>query len=254
MGAEKSPAPARGTPRALLARAKYRARRAVPALVTRDTAHRPSWLARHASSLVVALLLAAHAPRAFAQVRVAVVDLQRAMTETEDGRRAKRRLKKLFDDRQEELDRRRQELERLSEEAQTPGLSEDTRRERAENVQRKALELQQLYVQYQQELAQKEAELTSSILHRMEGILRRLGQAEGYTLILERQQGGVVFAPTNLDLTDVVIQRYEAGEGREERERTEERAPSTEPSEPRASAGSRPRAPRGSGAAPRDLQ
>lgn len=183
---------------------------------------------RHASSLVVALLLAAYAPRAFAQVRVAVVDLQRAMSETEDGRRAKRRLKKLFDDRQEELDRRRQELERLSEEAQTPGLSEDTRRERAENVQRKALELQQLYVQYQQELAQKEAELTSSIIGRMETILRRLGQAEGYTLILERQQGGVVFAPTNLDLTDVVIQRYEAGEGRDEPERPrDEPAPTT---------------------------
>jgi outer membrane protein len=205
--------------------------------VTRDIVRRPSWLVRHASSLLVALLLAAYTPRAFAQVRVAVVDLQRAMTETEDGRRAKRRLKKLFDDRQEELDRRRQELERLSEEAQAPGLSEETRRDRAENVQRKALELQQLYVQYQQEIAQKEAELTSSIIRRMETILRRLGQAEGYTLILERQQGGVVFAPTNLDLTDVVIQRYEAGEGRDEPERTSDApAPTTQRESPSSEA------------------
>lgn len=177
----------------------------------------PPRFSRHVISLVVALLLAAHAPRAFAQVRIAVVDLQRAMTETDDGRRAKRRLKRLFDERQEELERRQTELRELSEQAQAPGLSDESRRERAENVQRKALELQQLYVQYQRELAEKEAELTSEIVARMEQILRRLGQAEGYTLIVERSQGGVVFAPTNLDLTDVVIQRYEAGEGREER-------------------------------------
>ncbi|MBX7193055.1 MAG: OmpH family outer membrane protein [Sandaracinaceae bacterium] len=188
---------------------------------------RPAWRWRHAITLAAALLVASIAPRAFAQVRIAVVDLQRAMSETDDGRRAKRRLKKLFDDRQQELERRQHELEELSEEAQAPGLSEETRRERAENVQRKALELQQLYVQYQRELAEKEAELTSRIVHRMEDILRRLGQSEGYTMIVERSQGGVVFAPTNLDLTDVVIQRYEAGEGREA-----EPSPTTETAAP----------------------
>jgi outer membrane protein len=184
----------------------------------------PSWLHRHAITLVAALLLSVYAPRAFAQVRVAVVDLQRAMSETDDGRRAKRRLKRLFDERQAELERRQTELKQLSEAAQRPGLSEETRRARAESLQQKALELQQLYTQYQRELAEEEAEASAEIIERMQEILRRLGQSEGYTLILERGQGGVIFMPTNLDLTDLVIQRYEAGEGREGSRTTTERA------------------------------
>ncbi|MBN8609212.1 MAG: OmpH family outer membrane protein [Deltaproteobacteria bacterium] len=194
----------------------------------------PSWLHRHAITLVAALLLSVYAPRAFAQVRVAVVDLQRAISETEDGRRAKRRLKRLFDERQAELERRQTELKQLSEDAQRPGLSEETRRARAESLQQKALELQQLYAQYQRELAEEEAEASAEIIERMQDILRRLGQSEGYTLILERGQGGVIFVPTNLDLTDVVIQRYEAGEGREGSRTTTDRAsdpPAARPAE-----------------------
>ncbi len=206
----------------------------------------PSWLHRHAITLLAALLLSVYAPRAFAQVRVAVVDLQRAMSETEDGRRAKRRLKRLFDERQGELERRQTELKQLSEDAQRPGLSEETRRTRAESLQQKALELQQLYAQYQRELADEEAEATRTIIARMETILRQLGQSEGYTLILERGQGGVIFVPTHLDLTDVVIQRYEAGDGRDAdapaRERPAAR-PGAEPSAPadRPDAGRRAR-------------
>ena len=177
----------------------------------------PSWIQRHAISLLAALLLSAYAPRAFAQVRIAVVDLQRALQETEDGRRAKARLKRLFKQRQEELDKRQTELKQLSEDLEKQGavLSAEARQERVESLQKKALELQQLYVQYQRELAEKEAELTSQIIARMEQILRRIGQTENYTLIVERSEGGVVWTPTNLDLTDVVIQRYNSGEGRE---------------------------------------
>ncbi|MBX7194752.1 MAG: OmpH family outer membrane protein, partial [Sandaracinaceae bacterium] len=177
----------------------------------------PSWFQRHAISLVAAIMLASMAPKALAQVRIAVVDLQRALQETEDGRRAKARLKRLFKQRQEDLDKRQNELKQLSEELeqQSKVLSSDARQERVEDLQKKALELQQLYVQYQRELAEKEAELTSQIIGRMEQILRRIGQTEGYTLIVERSEGGVVWVPSNLDLTDVVIQRYNSGEGRE---------------------------------------
>ena len=79
--------------------------------------------------------------------------------------------------------------------------------------QKAFVELQSTYVEYQRELAQKEAKLTRNIIARMEQILRRIGQTEGYSLILERNEAGVVWVPSNLDLTDMVIQRYNAGEG-----------------------------------------
>lgn len=164
------------------------------------------------SALVLTLLAGVPSKKAEAQgePKIGVVDLQRAMNETEDGRKAKRRLKTLFDKRQKELDALQEELKQMAEqlEQQKNVLSEAVLRERYGQYQQKLAELQQAYMESQQELATKEAEYTQQILERMQAILRRIGQAEGFTLIVEANEGGVIFAPTHLDLTDRVIQRY----------------------------------------------
>lgn len=168
-------------------------------------------------ALFAALALGALAPRAAqAQAaKIAVVDLQRAIHETEDGRKAKDKLKKLFESRQQGLDKKQQELKKLKDELdqQKNVLSRDALESKVESYQKQLVELQQVYVEYQRELAEKEGELTKTIVERMERILRRIGQTDGYTLILERSEAGVIYVPTNLDLTDVVIQRYNSGEG-----------------------------------------
>jgi outer membrane protein len=165
------------------------------------------------SSIVIlalaALVLVGTANTVQAQVKIGVVDLQRAINETEDGRQAKRRLKKLFDERQKSLDEKQNSLKAQKEslERQQDVLSEDAFRKKAEGFQQEVMELQNEYMQYQQELSAKEAELTQKILEKMQQILRRIGQTEGYTLIIEANEG-VVWVPSNLDLTDVLIQRY----------------------------------------------
>jgi outer membrane protein len=155
-------------------------------------------------------MLAGSASTVRAEVKIGVVDLQRAINETEDGRQAKRRLKKLFDERQESLNQKQENLKAQKEslERQQEVLSEDALKKKVEKYQADLMELQNEYVQYQQELSQKEGELTQKILEKMQGILRRIGQTEGYTLIIEANEGGVVWVPSNLDLTDVLIQRY----------------------------------------------
>lgn len=171
---------------------------------------------RHAVTLVAGLFLASAAPTIYAQsTRIAVVDLQRALSETDDGRRAKARLEKLQKQRQAELEKAQQDLKKATEDYQRQEklLSAEAKQRRQADLQKRYVDLQQKYVEYQQELAQREGELTQEILARMQKIIRRMGQADGYTLILERSEGGVVWSPSNLDLTDQLIQRYEAGEG-----------------------------------------
>ncbi|MFZ1866288.1 MAG: OmpH family outer membrane protein [Polyangiales bacterium] len=159
---------------------------------------------------MAAVMLAGSASTVRAQVKIGVVDLQRAINETEDGRQAKRRLKKLFDERQKSLNEKQENLKAQKEslERQQEVLSEDALKKKVEKYQADLMELQNEYVQYQQELSQKEGELTQKILEKMQAILRRIGQTDGYTLILEANEGGVVWVPSNLDLTDVLIQRY----------------------------------------------
>ena len=173
-------------------------------------------LQRHAITLCAALLMSAVAPTMYAQVRIATVDLQRALNETEDGRRAKAQLKRLFNRRQVALDKQQNDLKKMKEqiEAQKNVLSREALQERLEAYQKAFVELQTAYVEYQRELAQKEGQLTKRILKRMQELVRRMGQSDGYTVILERNEAGVVFIPSNLDLTDRLIQEYNADGGR----------------------------------------
>lgn len=174
-------------------------------------------LKRHAVTLLIALLVSSYAPTVYAQVRIAVVDVQRAMSETEEGRRVKAKLKRLLDRHQKTLDAQQNRVKRMAEELekQKNVLSEKALRERYANYQKSLAELQQQYVESQRELVNQEAQLTKRILDRMMDIVRRIGQSQGYTMIIERNEGGVVWVPSSLDLTDVVIQRYnaEAGSG-----------------------------------------
>ncbi|MCB9667661.1 MAG: OmpH family outer membrane protein [Myxococcales bacterium] len=152
-----------------------------------------------------------------AEVKIAVVDLQRAINETQDGKQAKARLKKVFDQRQKSLDDAQNKLKAMKDELEKKKdvLARDVLQKKLEEYQKNFVELQSKYVDYQKELASKEGELTKTIVARMERILRVIGQQRAYSLILERSEGGVVWTPTQLDLTGEVIQRYNKGEGRE---------------------------------------
>lgn len=169
--------------------------------------------------LFAALLFSALLPRVGSAqaTKIGVVDLQRAINETEDGRKSKDKLKKLFESRQTGLDKKQEDLKKLKEEIekQQSLWTPEVRQQKIESYQKQLVDLQQIYVDYQRELAEKEGELTKTIVERMEKILRRIGQTDGYTLIMERSEAGIIYVPTNLDLTDVVIQRYNAGEGAE---------------------------------------
>ena len=172
--------------------------------------------ARFAFALSALLLVAARTAPVEAQ-KIGVVDMQRALMETEDGRKAKDQLKKLFDQRQKTLDKQQEDLKAMKDtvDKQRDVLSREVWAKKVEDLQKKLAELQQTYMEFQRELAAKEGEMTRPILDRMQRIMRRMGQAEGYALILERGEAGVVYVPSSYDLTDVLIQRYNAGEGRE---------------------------------------
>lgn len=149
--------------------------------------------------------------------KIAVVDLQRALHETEDGRKAKATLKRVFDERQKTLDKQQNDLKAMKEslDKQHDVLTPAVLAKKQEELQKAFTELQTTYMEFQRELQAKEGELTKDIIERMQRIMRRVGQTEGYTLILERNESGVLYVPTNYDLTDLLIQRYNSGEGKD---------------------------------------
>lgn len=160
-----------------------------------------------ALTAAVALLFA---PAAFAQMKFSVVDVQRAVMETEDGLRAQAMLKKLFDKRQQELDTRQDRLqrERGDIEKQSRVLSRDALQRRTDEWQRQMQELQGVFMEFNRELQKKQNELTQPILTRVLVVVRQVASQEGYDGVFDRNV--VPYVRSDLDITDRIIQRYNA--------------------------------------------
>src|SRR5262245_15488706 len=99
---------------------------------------------RHAVGLIAALLAAATPSEAEAETKIAIVALQHAIMQTEDGIRAQATLKKLFDRRQQDLNAKQNELDRAREDIdkQRHVLSREALQKRMEDWQRQMVELQ----------------------------------------------------------------------------------------------------------------
>ena len=158
----------------------------------------------------LALLLAAGAARA--EVKIGYVDLQRAIREVDEGKAATATLKKDFDEKQKQLDGKKAEFERLKGdfEKQSVVMADAVKKEKAGELDRKAMELQQLFMALQKDLSEREGEVMRGIVDKMAGVVREIAEADGFTMVLERQDAGIVYAPASLDLTNELVRKYNA--------------------------------------------
>jgi len=163
--------------------------------------------------LALATLPLVISSNASAQSRIAVVDVQTAVMQTEDGIRAQQTMKKPFDTSQTDLDAKQEELQRAREdiERQARVLSREALARRTEDWQRRMVELQTVYVDYNKQLQKKQGELTGPILKKMLGIISRIAKKNGYDVIIDRS--ATPYARQDLDLTEQVVQMYNSGGG-----------------------------------------
>ena len=148
---------------------------------------------------------------ASAQTKVGVVDVQRAVASTEDGLRAQATLKKLFDSRQQELNKKQTDLQRQREELdkQAKVLPKDALTKRIDEWQKQMMELQAIFLEYNKELEKKQKELTDPVFEKILAIVKRIATSENIDLVLDKAT--VAYVRTDLDLTDKAIQLYNSG-------------------------------------------
>jgi outer membrane protein len=169
----------------------------------------------------------AHAEGSAAPMKVAVVDIQRAAFETEDGLRAQATLKKYSERRNMELGMRQDELERKRAdiEKQSKVMSKESLARALEDWQKQAGELQAVYMDYSRDMQKKQQDVAAPILGRLAGLVRKIALRDNVDIVFDRQ--ATPYARAELDITDQIIVLYNAGE-----------APSVEPAKSGAPAGS----------------
>ena len=150
---------------------------------------------------------------AAAQTKVGVVDVQRAVASTEDGLRAQATLKKLFDSKQQELNKKQTDMQRQREDIdkQSKVLPKEALQKRVDDWQKQMMELQAIFVEYNKELEKKQKELTDPVFEKVLAIIKRIATSENIDVVLDKAT--VAYVRTDLDLTDKAIQMYNSGGG-----------------------------------------
>ncbi len=160
--------------------------------------------------LCVAMTVSVTGKASAASVKIAFVDMRKALNETNEGKRAMKKLQSEKNKLQNKINKKEKALmakqNKLKE--QQSILSQEALQKKAQSYYQEVQELQQSYGQFQQDLAAKEMKATQSILSKMQKIVEQMGKSGGYTMIYDRSGGAVVWAPSHLDLTDKLIKLY----------------------------------------------
>lgn len=143
--------------------------------------------------------------------RVAVVDVQRCLLETKEGKKAAGELQRALQKGQAKIDKKREAFDKQLKDLQVKSsmLSEAEIGKRQEALMRGQAELEQLTVELQEDVAGKEALLTEKIYTNVSSIVAQMALEEKLQAVLVRSEMTVIYVDPKLDLTNRVILRYD---------------------------------------------
>ena len=164
-------------------------------------------LRRVLAAVAVSILFS---PLARAELKLGYVDLQRALAEVEEGRAAKARLQTMIDAKEKEINKEQEGLRKEKEtlDKQASAMSEAARIEKNNDLQKKVMELAQKWEKARQDMSAKERSELQAIFTKMDPIIATIAQREGMTMVFEKTDSGLVFAPPHLDMTNELVRMY----------------------------------------------
>jgi outer membrane protein len=151
------------------------------------------------------------APLAAQSVKVGVVDLQKFQKNSKAFQKASLSVKKKFDDMQQKLNDERNALTKLDDEfkKQSMMLSLDAQEDKKREFEKKQRQFKFMYDEYSQEMKDTEMEAIKKVMKELEKVVEKMGEKEGYTIILERRTLGLLYFNNAIDLTDRVTEAYD---------------------------------------------
>lgn len=168
--------------------------------------------------LLISIAVAALAAPMFAQntpARVAVVDVQKVLTQSTAGKAAYEKLKKMQEDRLNKAKSMDEEMKKLESDLNTKriSLAEDKLAEMAKQLADKKIAMQRYAQDADREIGEARDRELQALQVKIEPVIDALGKEMGLALIFNKFESGLVYASDAVEITDTVIQRFNAAAG-----------------------------------------
>lgn len=162
---------------------------------------------------LVSVAVAALAVPMFAQTtpaRVAVIDVQKVLTQSTAGKAAYEKLKKLQEERVEKAKAMDEELRKLDTEINTKriSLSEDKLADLQKQLADKRISMQRYAQDADREIGEARDRELQALEAKIKPIIDALGKEMGIAVIFNKFESGLVYASEAIDITDTVVKKF----------------------------------------------
>lgn len=162
--------------------------------------------------MILSLLLASQIAHAeVAPAKLAIIDMQRAIMSVGEGKKARESLQKDWEDKQKKLQADAKKLQDKVEELrkQSMVLDEKTRREKEEGIQQEAMKMREVEMRAQMEFQNRDRDVSAPIIKKIRDLVANMSKEKGYTLVIDGNEGTVIFAQNTDDITDQIVKLYD---------------------------------------------
>jgi len=167
---------------------------------------------------LISIAVAALAAPMFAQstpARVAVIDVQKVLTQSTAGKVAYEKLKKLQDERVEKAKAMDEEMRKLDTDINTKkiSLSEDKLAEMQKQLADKRIAMQRYAQDADREVGEARDRELQALEAKIKPVIDAIGKEMGIAVIFNKFESGLVYASDAIDITDTVIKRFNDATG-----------------------------------------
>ena len=151
-----------------------------------------------------------------AGVKVAIINIQRAIVESNEGKKAADDLTKRFTPVRSELQKMQDEIAKLQKQLETGSvLSDEARANLVREVERKTKEFNRKNDDANSDFQQAEGQLINSIGQKVMKVIDEYARKNSFDVILDvsSPQSNVLWATNRLDITEDIIGAYNAAGG-----------------------------------------
>jgi outer membrane protein len=155
---------------------------------------------------VVAAVILAAGPAIAQGLKIAVIDVNKVLNESEAGKVAKKKMENRYEELKKKVDALTEEAKKMKEEIdkQKILLGKEKLKAKEEALAAKVAELRKVSQDSENEMQRRQRDLTRDVLKIVEGQVDKIVKEEKIDLLLERSSGVVHFDPS-LDITAKVL-------------------------------------------------
>jgi len=163
-------------------------------------------------ALAVAVVMGMGAIAGAAEVRIAIIDFQRILDDSRAGKAAQETINREGRRLESELKAKGEELEKMKAQLQKDAqvMSREAREEKEREFRIQVNDFRESQQEFAKRAREMQIRAMSKIRHEVDTLAKAFAEEKGFTLMIEKQEAGVIWAPAEIDVTDEIIRRYDA--------------------------------------------